>query len=165
MTDYPIVAQFEFVTIVLPVVSETISLKQTVDIILRDVRADVRELLIVVCKRTTPEAMAVVAQLQQDLEDLVVVHHQTLPFLGGAMREAFDLARGSHLIMMASDLETDPNAVRELIAEERKNPSGIVTASRWRNGAGLKAIPKSSCCAIGSSSVLFRSSMARICPT
>jgi len=142
MTDYPIVNQFESVTVVLPVVNETISLQQTVDIILRDVKEDVRELLIVVCQKTTPEAMAVVAQLQLELGDLVVVHHQKLPFLGGAVREAFEMARGSHFIMMATDLETDPNAVRLLIAQERKNPSGIVTASRWRSGVTFEGYSK-----------------------
>jgi hypothetical protein len=122
----------------LPVVNETTSLQQTVDIILRDVKADVCELLIVVCKKTTPEAMSVVSRLQKELGDLVVVHHQTLPFLGGAVREAFELARGSHFIMMATDLETDPNTVRDLVAEARKNPAGVATASRWREGAGFK---------------------------
>ena len=142
MPDYPNVAKLESVTVVLPVVNETTSLKQTVEILLRDNRTDILELLIVVCKKTTPEAMAVISVLQMELGSLVVLHHQTLPFLGGAMREAFDLARGSHVIMMATDLETDPNAVRELIAEERKNPSGIVTASRWRDGVGFEGYSK-----------------------
>ena len=63
-----------------------------------------------VCERTTPEAMATVGRLRQELGPLVVVHQQKLPFLGGAIREAFDLARGSHVILMASDLETDPES-------------------------------------------------------
>jgi len=142
MMDYPIVPRFESVTIMLPVINETVSLRQTVEIVLRDAKADIIELLVVVCKKTTPESMAVIAQLQKELGGLMVVHHQTLPFLGGAVREAFDLARGSHVIMMATDLETDPNAVRQLIAEERKNPSGIVTASRWREGVGFEGYSK-----------------------
>jgi hypothetical protein len=142
MTDYPKVAKVESVTILLPVINETISLKQTVDIVLRDARSDILELLILVCKKTTPEAMAVISELQKELGGLVVVHHQTLPFLGGAMREAFDLARGSHVIMMASDLETDPNMVRELIVEARKIPSGVVTTSRWRAHATFEGYSK-----------------------
>jgi glycosyltransferase involved in cell wall biosynthesis len=131
MADYPIVAKVESVTILLPVINETISLRQTVDIVLRDARADIRELLIVVCQKTTPESMAVIGQLQKELGELVVVHHQTLPFLGGALREGFDFSRGSHVLMMASDLETDPKDVRALIVEARKNPAGIVATSRW----------------------------------
>lgn len=137
MPDYPRVERFESATVILPVINETTSLNQTVQIILRDARDRLQELLIVVCQRTTPEAMTVVDQLQRELGDLVVVHRQQLPFLGGAIREAFALARGSHVIMMGSDLETDPNDVGRLIAEAEQNPSGIVAASRWIKGGSF----------------------------
>ncbi|MGA2035038.1 MAG: glycosyltransferase [Thermoguttaceae bacterium] len=157
MSDYPHVERFESATVILPVMNETTSLKQTVDIVLRDARDRIRELLIVVCERTTPEAMAVVRQLQKDLGDLIVVHHQTLPFLGGALRDAFDVARGSHVIMMASDLETNPNDVHILIAEAEKNPSGIVATSRWIKGGRSTVTRRSSLCATGYSSISSRS--------
>jgi hypothetical protein len=128
------VETLESASIILPVINETVSLRRTVEIILRDVRDCVEELIIVVCKRTTPESMAVIEQLQAELGDLVVVLEQTLPFLGGALRDAFDVARGSHVIIMSSDLETNPNEVRTLIDEAQKNPSAIVTTSRWIKG-------------------------------
>jgi glycosyltransferase involved in cell wall biosynthesis len=142
MSDYPNVAKLESVTVLLPVINETVSLKQTVDILLRDARADIKELLIIVCKKTTPESMAVIAQLQKELGDLVVVLHQRLPFLGGALRDAFDASRGSHVLMMASDLETDPKDARALIEEAKKNPSGIVTTSRWLAGSAFAGYSK-----------------------
>jgi hypothetical protein len=67
---------------------------------------------------------------------------QTLPYLGGAIREAFELARGSHVVMMASDLETDPNTVKILIANAEIRPSAIVTASRWRARNGFQGYSK-----------------------
>ena len=73
---------------------------------------------------------------------MIRVHSQTLPFLGGAMREAFDLARGSHVVMMASDLETDPNALKTLIAAAELHPSSIATATRWRAGGGFHGYSK-----------------------
>ena len=142
MSDYPKVSKLESVTVLLPVINETISLKQTVDIVLRDAKADILELLIIVCKKTTPEAMAVIAQLQKELGGLVVVLHQTLPFLGGAFRDAFDISRGSHVLMMASDLETDPKDALAIIEEAKKNPAGIVTATRWRAGAAWEGYSK-----------------------
>ena len=129
--DYPRTTCFESATIILPVMNETASLDETVKIILRDAKDKIREIVIVVCKRTTPEAMAVVRRLRVELGELVVVLDQTRPFLGGALRDAFDVARGSHVIMMASDLETDPNDVKHLIAEAGKNPAAIVATSRW----------------------------------
>ena len=137
MNDYLQVREFESATVILPVMNETVSLEETVEIILREAGDDIREFLIVVCGRTTADAMAAVERVRQRLGERAVVHHQKLPFLGGAMREAFDLARGSHAIMMASDLETDPHDVAKLIAEARKNPSAIVTATRWRTGGSF----------------------------
>lgn len=137
------VERFESASILLPLVDETISLKQTVEIVLRDVRReDIKELLILTCKKTTKEARAVAAQLQAELGSLVVMHEQTLPYLGGAIREAFDLARGSHVFLMASDLETDPNDAAAIIAEAKKNPSSIITASRWLKGVEFRGYSK-----------------------
>jgi hypothetical protein len=128
---------FESATIVLPVMNETFSLEETVRIILRGDLSKVREILIVVCPRTTADAMAVVRRLQASLPELVVVHEQTLPHLGGALREAFDLARGSHVVMMASDLETDPRDVEALIASAQRHPAAITAASRWLEGGSF----------------------------
>lgn len=143
MNAYPRVERFESASIILPVINETTSLRQTADIILRDVkRATIKELVIVVCKKTTPESLAAVDQMRQELEELVVVLHQQLPFLGGAMREAFAAARGSHVLMMASDLETDPNDVRRLLAEAEKHPAAIITASRWQGRGNFQGYSK-----------------------
>ena len=114
--------------------NETVSLRQTVDVILKTSASFVREFIIVVCKRTTQESIKICEQLKSEFGDQVVVHYQTLPFLGGAIREAFLRARGSHVIMMASDLETDPSLVLEFIKNAQKYPDVIFTASRWREG-------------------------------
>jgi hypothetical protein len=121
---------------------ETTHLEATVKVLLRDVKDRTKEILIVVCERTTPEAMATVEWLAKSLGALVRVHSQTLPYLGGAIREAFDLARGSHVVMMASDLETDPNAVKGLIEQAERRPSAIVTVTRWRSSAGFEGYSK-----------------------
>ena len=135
MKSYIPPTRLDSVSIILPVINETVSLRKTVETILHDVKRElIREFIIVVCKRTTPEAMKVIAQLQNELGELVVVLQQKLPFLGGALRDAFDVACGSHLIIMASDLETNPDDVHILIEEQQKNPAGIVTTSRWIRG-------------------------------
>lgn len=138
MSALPKTAAFGSATIILPVVNETYSLVETVDAILETSKPDVRELLIVVCDKTKPESMATIESLRARLGDLVVVHRQKLKFLGGAMREAFDLARGTHTIMMASDLETDPVLVPRLIAEARAHPDAIVTVNRWHSQGGFE---------------------------
>ncbi|HUC60561.1 MAG TPA: glycosyltransferase family 2 protein [Alphaproteobacteria bacterium] len=138
MKIYPRTESFQSATVILPVINETYSLVQTVEAILATSKADLREFLIVIADRTTPESRAEIERLNARFGDLVVVHRQTLKFLGGAMREAFDRARGSHAIMMASDLETDPALVPQLIACARANPDAVVTVTRWARGGGFR---------------------------
>ena len=133
----PSTPAFERATIVLPVVTETDALDETVRRLLTSSRADIGELLIVVCDRTTPESLARCRGLEAEHGALVRIHHQQLPYLGGALREAFDLAAGSHLVMMASDLETDPATVPDLIEVARRRPDAVVTASRWAAGGSF----------------------------
>jgi hypothetical protein len=143
MDNYFQTERFESLSIIMPLVNETTSLKQTVDILMRDLkREDMKELLIVTCKKTTAEARAMAAQIQKEWGSLVVMHEQKLPYLGGAIREAFSLARGSHVLLMASDLETDPNDAATMIAEAKKNPSSIITATRWAKGVQFHGYSK-----------------------
>ena len=62
--------------------------------------------------------------------------------MGGAIREGFEIAKGSHVVLMSSDLETDPNIIQEFIANAKKHPSRIITASRWRKGGGFEKYNK-----------------------
>ena len=127
----PVSHRLESVSVILPVMNETDSLAKTVEIILRDCAPKIRELLVVVCDRTDPRSLETIEELKKAHGSLLVVHNQKLPFLGGALREAFAMARGSHVIMMASDLETDPVDVKVLIEHAEKSPDKIITASRW----------------------------------
>ena len=130
---------FEAVTIILPIINETQALETTVEVIAATCRrSEIREYLIVYCQRTTPESMAVARRIAARLGPACVLYEQKMPFIGGAMREAFDLARGSHLVMMSTDLETDPALIQVFIAEAKKNPGDITTASRWLSGGGFE---------------------------
>ena len=50
------------------------------------------------------------------------------------------MCSGSHVIMMASDLETVNSDVKNLIAESIVSPESIITASRWKKLIVLKII-------------------------
>jgi len=124
-------------SIILPVINETFSLRKTVEIIIQSNAEDLAEILIVFAKRTTQDALREIELLNQQYPELIRTHEQQLPYIGGAMREAFDRCLGSHVIMMASDLETDPQLVEKLISISKKNPKVIVTVSRWIQGGGF----------------------------
>jgi hypothetical protein len=129
---------FTGASVILPVMTETESLVQTFDIVESHCANDVCEYILVVCERTSKESLTVCEKLVARDPERVQMLYQKLPFLGGAIREAFDQAKSSHVIMMASDLETDPNDVRTMIQEAKAAPNAIITASRWIQGGGFQ---------------------------
>ena len=123
-------------SVILPVVDETESLRETVRILLAENRSDIREILIVMGKITKPEARAAAESLVVQHPGLIFAKDQIKPFLGGAMQDAFGWAKGTHLLMMASDLETNPHDVRLIFAESKAGDWDIVTTTRWRGEKG-----------------------------
>ena len=137
MTQPAVPSSFS-VTVILPAIDETWSLRETLTRIEAESRNDVSQYLIVVCDKTTPECRQVAEALVLEVPGRVQLLEQRLPFLGGAVRDGFDAATGSHVIMMSSDLETDPDTVPLLISEAKQHPPIIVTATRWRSKAGFE---------------------------
>ena len=132
--------KFKNVTILLPAMDETYSLRETVDTIARTCESkDIAEFIILLCDRTTKESRAVAEELVSEYEGKIplYIHDQKLPFVGGAIREGIQLAKGSHVVMMSSDLETDPNIIQKFVYLAKKYPDRIVTASRWKKGGGF----------------------------
>jgi glycosyltransferase involved in cell wall biosynthesis len=125
------------VSIILPVINETFSLKQTIEILSTENSPDILEYIIVICKKTTPESLSAIKELQNAEAGKIKVIEQKLPFLGGAVRDAFDSCSGTHVVMMASDLETDPSTVKEFIKLAKENPGVIITTTRWKTKGGF----------------------------
>ena len=125
------------VSVILPVMDETASLKETIRILLEENSRAITEILIVVCAKSTPESVATCTALEHEKPALIKLRWQKLPFLGGAIRDGFDWATGSHVLMMASDLETDPRTVKDLITTAGRG-FDIVTATRWKQKDGFQ---------------------------
>lgn len=125
------------VSIILPVINETFSLQQTVEILVKENLNEIGEILIITADKTTKESLEIIAKLKNQYPDIITTHKQTLPFLGGALREAFDLVKYEYTVLMASDLETDPYTVKDLICEAQSGYD-IVTCTRWHKSASFK---------------------------
>jgi glycosyltransferase involved in cell wall biosynthesis len=126
------------VSVILPVMNETWSLEESVRILVGENRERLKEILIITSPRTEKTSLCVIEQLLSLYPSLLRIHQQTLPYLGGAMREAFALAQGRYTVLMASDLETDPHVVRSLISEIEDNHYELVIASRWLEKKGFQ---------------------------
>lgn len=121
------------VSVIVPVMNETSALRTTVDVVVGENKPHLQEVLIVTSPRTTEESRKVASDLAARHPELVRVAQQERPFLGGALQDGFAWAKGSHVLMMAADLETDPHLVKTLIAKA-EGGYDIVTATRWGRG-------------------------------
>jgi glycosyltransferase involved in cell wall biosynthesis len=123
----------------MPVLNETWSLEQTVNILMAENRDFVREIIIPVHPtRTIPESLQTISKLQNEYgSGLICMCNQDLPFIGGAIRKGFEVANGEFCLMMASDLETDPHLAKSLIQAAISGKADIITASRWISGGGF----------------------------
>jgi glycosyltransferase involved in cell wall biosynthesis len=125
------------VSIIMPVMDETTSLRETVEIVMHENGPAIHEIICVTSKFSTPAALAVCHELAGEWPGIVVVRQQTRPYLGGALQDAYEWATGSHLLLMASDLETPPHDAQRLIAESRKGWD-IVATTRWQGDGGFR---------------------------
>jgi glycosyltransferase involved in cell wall biosynthesis len=112
---------FERATVLLPVIDEAESLAKTVAILEQECGPDIQEYLFLVCDRTRQNSINICNGFAANNSSRFRLICQNLPFLGGAVRDGFAAATGSHVIMMASDLETDPHDVKEMIYLAKKN--------------------------------------------
>ena len=136
---------FKNVTILLPAMDETYSLRQTVDAIIEtNTKEDIAEFILLLCEGTTLECRVNAEELVKKYKSSIsiYIHNQTLPFAGGAIREGISLAKGSHVVMMSSDLETDPCLIKDFIVLAKEHPNHIITATRWKKGGGFEQYNK-----------------------
>ena len=128
---------FQSVSVLLPAINETFSFIETVKVILDECSpGDLCEILVIVCQKTTKDTLDSIekaGQLAQKQGVPFSVLWQRKPYVGGAFQDGFAQAKGSHLLMMSSDLETDPHLVPSFIALAKQYPFDMITASRWLN--------------------------------
>lgn len=132
-------SKFESVSILIVTSNETTALIDTVKKVLSDCdKSDICEIMIITGAVSTPENLQTVKEIcQWDCGVKIHQYCQKKPFVGMAFREAFSLAKGSHIVMMVSDGEMDVSAVSKMIAEAKKYPQAVIKTSRWIKGGGF----------------------------
>ena len=118
-------------SIIITCVNETDSLELTIRILYEESDRYIKEIIIVFPERVKDETMITINQLCLKYKKIKKLK-QSRPHVGGAVQDAFDICSADYIIMMASDLETDPYTVKPMIKEfEKDNSVDVVTASRW----------------------------------
>lgn len=147
-------AKFRNATIMLGAVDETDSLRETVLTLLRicDHR-DLREIIISCSKKITPQSQAVIDELTAMETDVPIVTFEQKSKGIGTIVEVIERARGSHCILLSSDMAHDLESVPKMIEGAKKDGDTIVSSSRWLKGCKFYGYNKSR---------LFISRLARV---
>ncbi len=129
----------EIVTILLPVMNEITSLNLTIQRIRLENKQNKFDFLVILSPKSEISAVNNAHELVKEYPNDVRVLTQIHPMLGGALADGFQNAKGAKVIMMASDLETDPSSVKHLIEMSNLHPGAIVVTTRWKgNSAGFQ---------------------------
>ena len=127
-------------SIIIPVLNESVSLIETVKVVLATCnKDDLAEIIIVVAQSANTDCLAAVEEvcgLDKDIN--FITFAQKEPGFGKAALEALKKITGNHLVGLAADGDTDPYLVHKMIEVSKKKPQAIILASRWMKGGGFE---------------------------
>jgi glycosyltransferase involved in cell wall biosynthesis len=125
-------------SIVVTVYTETISVVETVERLLKSENRALIEILIVISPRASEQTKRICADLSKRF-DVVRTHvQQSGPGVGRALREGMQQARGEWVAIMSGDLETEPEAVERMYRKMQETCADVVIGSRWERGGGFE---------------------------
>ena len=125
-------------SIIITVYSETISLVETVEKIIKLDRGYIYEIILTVSPKSSEECMRVCKKLEEKYSNIIYYTQKKHPGVGYAIREAMDLAKGSYIALVAGDLETEPEAVDRMITKIEETECDGVIGNRWLKDGGFR---------------------------
>lgn len=121
-------------SIILPYINEKKSLNETLNIIHKQNQKVKIEYLIVISKKLTNKVeldkLKKIKKIHKNKK--IKIYFQNLPFVGGAIKKGIKNSKNSHIVIMASDLETNPNDLKKMIYLSNTFPKHIICADRWK---------------------------------
>lgn len=125
-------------SVVVTVYTESISVIETVDRLIKADGGALREIILVVSPRASAETMRICEQLAE-CRPMVRLHIQhRVPGVGWALREGMKLATQECVAIMSGDLETEPEAVERMYKKMKETDADLVVGSRWAKGGGFQ---------------------------
>ncbi len=126
-------------SILLPLINETKSLEETIQVILNQNDKEVHEIIIIISDLKTTDESKLLAKKMKNIYEKVKIITQKKKLLGGALQDGFTYSSGTHVLLMASDKETEPNDVKNFITSSKQNLDSIITGNRWISGGGFES--------------------------
>ena len=124
-------------SVVVTVYTETFSIVETVERVMKNDRGQLVEILLVVAPKASAETFRICHKLVAE-NPLVAMHVQnTGPGVGRALKEGMLLAKGDYIAIMSGDLETEPEAVQRMYDKAIETGADVVVGNRWLKGGGF----------------------------
>jgi len=118
------------ISILLPFLNEINSLKKTI-LLLEKIKLK-KEYIVIYSKSLTLEDNKLELKNLKRLYPNLRYFSQVKPFVGGAIDLGIKKSKLNFITIMASDLETNPNELSNMIDISKKNPRAIISADRWK---------------------------------
>ncbi len=125
------------ISVVLPVFSETDTVRLIADWLRDHLGGRLLEIIIVISPRSSAESRAVCDSLAVEDERIQVVVQQQNPGVGHAFREGYARVRGNVVLSMDSDNEMELAAIPRMLDKLAEGNYGLVVGARWLPGGGF----------------------------
>lgn len=124
-------------SVVVTVYTETFSIVETVERVMKNDGGQLVEILLVVAPKASAETFRICRKLVDEYS-IVAMHVQnTGPGVGRALKEGMLLAKGDYVAIMSGDLETEPEAVQRMYDKAIETGADVVVGNRWLKGGGF----------------------------
>lgn len=121
------------ISIIIPILNEINSLKKTL-LIIKKIKVE-KEFIIIFSQRLTSNSVKnEIISLKKKYKNLKYFK-QIKPFVGGAINTGIIKAKKKFIAIMASDMETNPYELKNMIKMSIENNKSIICADRWIGGS------------------------------
>ena len=123
---------FKSVTVFVLTANETVLLRQTISKIKNsDYFCDIHK-IVVVAKNSSCDGFFEAERLvAEDSTGKISIYLQKAPTIEQCIKELPKLVESSHFIIMAADMETDPDNISDFIKMAKLHPEAIICAAKW----------------------------------
>lgn len=130
------------ISILVTVYSETFSLIETIDRLMKHNRNYIYEIILAISPKSSKECFDICNELSNK-NPLIKIHIQkNNPGVGWAIREGMELCTGDYIALVSADLETEPEAVDRMVKKIEETGCDGVIGNRWLPGGGFSNYDK-----------------------
>jgi dolichol-phosphate mannosyltransferase len=129
------------ISVVMPVFSETESVRTIANWLRTHLGSRLLEVIIVISPRSTQSSHDVCDELARNDPAIRVFQQEQNPGVGLAFREGYSRVRGNLVLSMDSDGEMDLATIPRMIDAMAERNVGVVVGSRWLPGGGFVGYP------------------------